>query len=128
MSENSFENPYLNSAEIANEIKRAAIAKMSRNPKAKVVAPGRRCALMAIDAIMSRPDNIQRLYDAMQERMEQDPLGFHEQFVVPLMPKSAIQGDDDLHEGTEADGNKKTVIVLPSNGRGPITVDGKEVG
>ncbi len=77
-----------------------------------VFCNGRRAALMAIDSLMGRTPNIQKLYNALQERMDVDPVGLLREIVIPLTPRSVIDG-----EGTVDPGAKRTVIAMPANGR-----------
>ena len=76
---------------------------------------GRKVALMALDHLMGRRTNIQKLYAAMQERFDVDPLGFMQQFAMPLTPKTAMEDQSDQ----EAEiARARVLIQMPDNGRG----------
>lgn len=48
---------------------------------------GRKVALHALDTVLARRANQLRLVDAFQERFDQDPVKFFEDFAMPLMPR-----------------------------------------
>lgn len=119
----SYENPYADSTEIAAQVRRQAVERLRTGAKGKsrVIPPGRRCALIAIDALMSKQENIQKFYDALQEKFDTDPVEFYKVIVEPVLPKDAVHTDD-VGVSDDKNSGSSTVIVLPSNGRETITV------
>ncbi len=81
------------------------------HPSAKFTS-GRRAALAVIDQLMGKRVNVQKLYNALQERMDVDPVGLYKEVILPVTPRSVIDG-----EGEVGEGSKRTVVHLPVNGR-----------
>lgn len=100
---------------------RADAIKKGTFGKAKY-ANGRRAVLGMLDAMMARTKNIQKVHDAMQERLDVDPVGFIKEVVMPLMPKTMLEDREDLD--SSKDGTHSTVVVLPDNGRALTDVSG----
>lgn len=95
-------------------IRSEAIKAASAKSRAPVQAPGRRCMLMALDVMLSEPSNIQKFYDAAQERFDTDPVGFYKEFVLPVTPKDMVtESGDDSAMPTNVTVN----VTLPDNGR-----------
>lgn len=53
-------------------------------------------ALQAIDVLISDPHNIQKLYDAFQERLDEEPSDFFREFILPTLPKDSLTTSDDM--------------------------------
>ena len=51
---------------------------------------GRMNALRTLDKILNRSENQDKLERALQRRFSKDPVGFFENFVMPLLPKQAM--------------------------------------
>lgn len=56
---------------------------------------GRQAALQRLDSMMSDPHNLVALGQSMQEKFEENPLGFFQAVVVPLIPKQMTEGQTD---------------------------------
>jgi hypothetical protein len=78
-------------------------------------AQGRRAILGVLDTMLARTPNIQKLYQAMQEQFDTDPVGFVSHVALPFMPKSMNDSAEETVGGGDQD--KGSVLIIPSNGR-----------
>ena len=65
-------------------------------------ANGRRACLEMLDVLLADHHNIQKLKDAMQERMDEDPLTFFQEVVKPLIPARMLEDSG----GTDTDARR----------------------
>ncbi len=84
-------------------------------------ANGRRAALQAMDALMSEPGNLQKLYDAAQKEFDDNPVKFFQEVIVPITPRE-LQLEDDgdnspqakAAQAREAIGEADALMGIPS--------------
>lgn len=68
---------------------------------------GRRLVLQMLDSLLAEAQNIRTLRDAFQTRLDQEPLSFFKEIVMPTMPKDMAAVDD-----TGEDAGQTVVIQL----------------
>lgn len=97
-------------------IKRTALPPQALNPEVletnmPALANGRKVVLGIINTILTDKNNIRTLHGKMQDEFDQNPVGFYQDIVFPLMPKQ-------LSLEAEGEGNKKAKlnIVLTTDG------------
>ena len=59
-------------------------------PRLEIKANGRRAALQALDVMLGKGENIQKLGEEFQDAFNIAPLAFFKDFVMPLLPKEAV--------------------------------------
>ncbi len=62
-------------------------------PNGRHTSNGRRCALATLDFVLEQETNCQKMKEAFQELLDNDPISLFRTIVMPLIPKAMIEDD-----------------------------------
>ncbi len=62
--------------------------------KGRKYASNRKAFLQVIDSVCADPHNVQKLADSMQEQLDNDPMKFMVDVVMPTIPRSMLEDSE----------------------------------
>jgi len=71
------------------------------SPDGKLVSCGRKVALQVLDSLFNDHHNVHKLYDSLQDRFDQNPAMFFQDFIMPTMPKLMLEQGIQENESVE---------------------------
>ncbi len=76
---------------------------------------GRQNVIAIVDALMEEAENVHQLAATLQERFNNDPIAFVKELVIPLTPKTMMEGDTGNAPEDKAQEIRDNLKILQDN-------------